>query len=155
MSGFKRLHVIIDASGSFHELGKQKMLEYLVNSIRSAASMPWFETELHLYTWRETVDEIQTDSSLAGSGVASIAKLYEFLQSIPEADGVMLISDGLFERINNRAMLRLTKDMKWRLQIIAAGYNANVTTLKRFSSNIHLAEDIIAVLRYMTAGVLQ
>ena len=151
MNGIEELHVIFDASGSFCEPGKQRLLEYLGNTVMNVEKMSWFAVKLRLYTWRKEIEEIQDASALPGKSQAEIRALKKFLDDLPQADGVILITDGLFGIMrDNRQLMAQAKAMKDRLQIVAAGYDADRrNTLKKLSDNIWLAEDLLSLMRMM------
>ncbi len=154
MNGIEELHVIFDASGSFCEPGKQRLLEYLGNTVMNVEKMCWFAVKLRLYTWREKIEEIQDASALPGKGQAEIRALKKFLDNLPQSDGVILITDGLFGTMRDRQLMAQAKAMKDRLQIVAAGYDADRrNTLKKLSDNIWLAEDLLSLMRIMAEKI--
>ena len=151
MTGIDEVLVVFDVSGSFHELGKQHLLEYLGDAIANAEEMDWFQVQLRMYTWSDKV--IESDDIppvLSGHGTAEVKPLKQFLANVTNHQAVLLISDGLFGIFRDKSLMLLTQNMGRRFQIIAAGYDADISTLKKMSKNVQYAENMVSILRIMT-----
>lgn len=149
MVGITGIHVIFDASGSFAEPGKKDLLAYLGNTVMNAELMPWFQARLHLYAWRECIDELESAAEIPAHGTASTNALRQFLAHVQPEEAVLLVSDGLLDHAKDKALLQQTHEMALRLQVVAAGYDADESCLRKLTDNVWPTADFVTALRLL------
>lgn len=150
MNGIDEILAVFDTSGSFHEPGKQHVLEYLGDTVANAENMEWFQARLRIYTWNDEVLESEDiPPALSGHGIADVRALKKFLEKVADYQAVLLISDGLFGPFRDKKLTLLTQHMGRRFQVVVAGYDADTSTLKKLTGNVHQAEDITSILHML------
>ncbi len=147
MTGANKLSVVFDVSGSFNELGKHKLIGYIATTVANVALMPRWNANIKLYEWREDVQEIQNINLLSGKGIAKFSALKAFCSNLGGDDKLIVVSDGLFGEKISRIAPNIIKNENFC--VVAAGYDADISALKKLGGNLYLAEDIVSALYLM------
>ena len=149
MRGVEILHVVFDISGSFHEPGKQHMLNYLGNTAMNFSFASWAKAEFVFHTWNEELEVVEEVSELSTRGIADAEILRQFLTELTETEAVILITDGAFEGVNKRSLKSAISALGQRFAAVAAGYDAEIAYLQSLTPNFFFAEDMYTAFKFL------
>ena len=146
----KKVHVIIDASGSMREEGKTAALGYLLHTIlHILKSSPFQNMECVFFQWSHEVRKLETIRNLKIEGRICGHALEEYFQDRP-ADAMILISDGGGLDRNIIGELKALYTKRFVISIGADSYDVN---LKKIAGRVFQACDIQQVMERCLAVV--
>lgn len=156
------LYVVLDTSGSMHEIAKLHIAMNLVSHIREGLRMKIYELAFTSLTMVTCSDDIQVYKlaedeelpSFKASGKINFEKLIKFLELEGKyhntKQGVIIISDGNFSSSSLQSFLDWrAKQDEFYVRVIAIGVDAEILNLKEISSEgtVYFAEDINSALK--------
>lgn len=130
----KDINIIVDASGSMIEDGKNTVIKYLINGICSAKRNGIFgDTSFKLFQWGEETKEIydMEKAKINFSGKSKAEELKKINELINKRDAILFISDGNIESKEKNAIKKLSNN----ITTIYVGIDSNKKILKDISSN--------------------
>lgn len=149
MIGVNTLHIVFDSSGSFCELGKQHMLNYLGNTVMNLEIMSWVKVKFIYHIWNEEIQDVESVEKISPKGIANVEALQDFLNELAENEAIILITDGDFKGINKKSFKEAVNNLDKRFAVILAGYDAAVLQLKSLSPNCFFAEDMATAFKVL------
>lgn len=137
----RNVHVIIDGSGSLSVKGKRSALIYVVGAL--LRQVRWQGGRPLLYVWGEAVARADEGGWMneAPHGAAETDALAAFLAALPEEDGALVVTDGLWE--DDDALAAAAKACAAELAFVALGPDADRLGLARLAP-AYRAEDACA-----------
>lgn len=141
------VNVLVDASGSMVENGKEAVVKYLLYAINGYANEDK-RLFIKLFLWGSSLKEIESISKAElGEGRAS-EEVAGFLRDHSK-DMNLVITDGGFTRETKNG-IRNILDRK-DIYYVGVGCDCNMPSLRNVadSEHIYLAQDVIACLRKM------
>ncbi len=150
------LYIIIDVSGSMHEMGKihlQRNLCRFAAQLRSIDRQKYVDLDIRFYKWAQDISEITIQSDgdipvLNAEGSSNLCDLSDFLSqhlNDTRSARILILSDGNFIGDDYVTFL------KWKnenrdifIRTVAVGTDADLLKLKKISTNnsVHLSENI-------------
>lgn len=129
------INIVIDASGSMAEDGKNAVVKYFLNGVINSRLYMYTDQEkqFNLYQWgKETlfIPSIET-AGISYAGKADCAGLEELERLISKEQPLILVSDGNFERKE----IKKLKELSNNILPIFVGCDANRSVLLEISTN--------------------
>jgi len=160
------LHVIADTSGSMKEMGKIHLLR---NLCRYASRLKTLNPQVHsnlnmlFFQWSAEVAKVTPEDGdippLSARGPSDLGALAAFLREARGEDRALralVLSDGHFSRAEAEDLAQeLGSRPRVRLRAVAVGADADLTRLKKISSNgrVYRAEDIASAVSDAAFGL--
>lgn len=141
------VNVLVDASGSMVENGKESVVKYLIYAINGYANEDK-RIFIKLFQWGNGIKEIESISKVElGEGRAS-EEVAVFLRD-HSGDKNLIITDGGFTRETKNG-IRNIPDKK-NIYYVGVGCDCNMPSLRNVadSERIYLAQDAIVCLKKM------
>lgn len=151
MIGIEVLNVVVDASGSFCEFGKQHMLDYLGNTVMNAENMPWARAQFNFCIWREEIVAVESLEKIPAEGVTNVEALIRFLLERKDNEAVLLITDGDFKGADKRPLKNAAETLGNRFAVAAAGFDASILRLHSMTPNCFAAEDMLTAIKILAS----
>ena len=146
------MHVVFDGSGSFNEVGKKFMLNYLGNTVENLKLAFEDKVEFVFYTWSNELREVESVEKIPARGVTDVEVLRKFLLGLGAGDAVILITDGDFDGVKKSSFRSAVNSLGKRFAVIAAGYDAATVQLQKLSPNFFMAEDMMTAFNFFLSG---
>lgn len=144
------INVIVDASGSITENGKESVVKYLIYAINGYVNED-DSFSIKLFQWGSSLKEIESISKAKlGEGVAS-DKVVEFLRNHSREKNLIITDGGFTREIKNG--IRTISNRK-NIYYVGVGCDCNMPSLRSVadSEHIYLAQDAIACLKKFLIG---
>lgn len=144
----KDLYIIADCSGSFKELGKDSIQEYLLRTISNQKKLfkKDYDINFKVYIFNENVLEFKSFKSLTFNGTISELQMVDFLESLPFDSKILFVSDGSLSNKVKKSIIDLKNKKDFFIIPVSVGFDAK--DLKNISSidKSFPTEDIINAL---------
>lgn len=147
----RRIHIIIDCSGSMMAYGKKEILLNANRALRRCSMKREYQSfQIDFYQWNTEIT-IWNKGTLQIHGSADINAFMNFLEECEKNDRILLLSDGSFSL--DEIEIKLKQD-KILLLPIAVGADADLNSLKRMSSvrKVYTISSIIDVFERICNG---
>lgn len=129
----RNINVIVDASGSMGEDGKNAVVKYLLNGMASVVRNNLLDISLSLFQWGSETKKVDNTEKVRidFAGKNTIKGLDELLPLLDSQESLILISDGNFE---SDVKIKL-KELSNNILPIFVGVDANRTILRDISTS--------------------
>ncbi len=128
-----RINVVVDASGSIAENGKDSVVKYLLNLLPGMIEMNGYGSyETEFLQWSARIFPLESSAKLHFDGETCQESFVQYLEQTGDDTATLLISDGDF--LLNREQQKSIRNLKRRIFCIAVGADAELGVLKKISS---------------------
>ena len=118
-----KVYIIFDCSGSMSEFGRRAVIKNVFMAVRQRYR------RIEMFKWNETVVPIEKAKDIVTQGSAVAGVLCDFLKTVNEDTGILLVSDGCWATQDVKDICSVTE--KFNVYSCYIGQDANIATLAK------------------------